>query len=121
MSKVARWIVGIVAALHVAFMGMEMFFWKSFATQVAPLKPAIAEAPWELGFNQGLYNGFLAAGLVWSLLASPPFNKQIAIFFLVCVLIAGIVGGLTIAYSILASQSLLAAVGLIVLRAKRTS
>jgi len=115
MSKAARWLVGLVAALHVVFMCAEMFFWKDFAKRVAKERPDIANAPWELGFNQGLYNGFLAAGLVWSLFAPSPFNKQIALFFLACVLLAGIVGGITIAIGVLVAQSLFAAIAIFAL------
>ena len=97
-------------------MYMEMFGWVGFAQRVAGLPLDVAEATKPLGFNQGLYNGFLVAGLVWSLRASAPFNRQLAVFFRCCVLVAGLVGFATIAppnYRVLIAQSLLAALALV--------
>ena len=97
-------------------MYMEMFGWVGFAQRVAGLPLDVAEATKPLGFNPGLYNGFLFAGLVWSLRASAPFNRQLAVFFRCCVLVAGLVGFATIAppnYRVLIAQSLLAALALV--------
>jgi putative membrane protein len=125
MSKIARWLVGLVAALNVVFMSAEMFFWKSFSVLVAKLPQPVADATVPLGINQGLYNGFLAAGLIWSLFVPAPFDRKIAIFFLACVFVAGLVGGVTINppnYGILATQLLSAIVALVaLLKTTRTS
>lgn len=84
--------VALVAFLHLYFLILEMFFWTKPKGQKAfGLTPEFAEESKVLAANQGLYNGFLAAGLVWSIL-NKSFPDQIAIFFLTCVIIAGIYG-----------------------------
>ena len=89
--------VALVAILHVAFMVAEMVAWTKLAPKVAGLTPAVAEATEPLGKNQGLYNGFLAAGLIWSLgWPAPALDVRLAVFFLLCVLAAGVFGGLTL-------------------------
>src|SRR5262245_13847252 len=101
MSRIA-WIswglVGVAALLHVGFMGMEIFKAAKVAADVAKLTPElITDKTKPLIWNQGLYNGFLAAGLFWSLCGTRPnVDVRLATFFLVCVLIAGVFGGLTI-------------------------
>ncbi|QGQ97493.1 DUF1304 domain-containing protein [Paenibacillus psychroresistens] len=108
-------LVGIVALEHLYIMYLEMFLWtkpkglKSFGmTQEA------ANASKSLAANQGLYNGFLAAGLVWSLLYPvETIGHEIQIFFLICVLVAAIYGGLTAKRSILVVQGLPALITLI--------
>ncbi len=112
MSIAATIVVAIVALLHVYFMVLEMFFW----TKPAGLKafgrtPQQAEDSKVLAANQGLYNGFLAAGLAWGLLLGPA-GTHIKIFFLACVLIAGIYGAATASRKILFVQALPAAIGL---------
>jgi putative membrane protein len=84
-----------VAILHIMFMALEMFFWnKPTGHRIFGLKPDFADKTGIMAANQGLYNGFLAAGLIWSLLARQcAFNLQV--FFLACVIIAGIFGGIT--------------------------
>jgi putative membrane protein len=84
-----------VAILHIVFMVLEMLFWnKPTGHSIFGLKPDFAHRTRTLAANLGLYDGFLAAGLIWSLLAGPyAFNLQV--FFLGCVIIAGILGGLT--------------------------
>jgi putative membrane protein len=91
-------LVALVAVLHVVFMVAEMLFWSKLATRVAGLSPAVADATKALGKNQGLYNGFLAAGLIWSLGWPPPMiiDVEVAGFFLICVLVAGVFGAFTI-------------------------
>ena len=118
MSSIAWWLVVIVAVLHVGFMCIEMFRWEIVSQRAAGLDPATAEKTKALGFNQGLYNGFLAAGLAWALFAPPLFSARLALFFLGCVLVAGLVGGCTIKppnRNILVAQALPAALGLIAL------
>lgn len=84
--------IGLVAFLHFYFMILEMFYWTKPKGQKAfGLTPEFAEESKVLGANQGLYNGFLSAGLVWSII-DPNYGTEIAIFFLSCVIIAGIYG-----------------------------
>lgn len=97
MSLLASIAVFLLAALHVYIMALEMFFWTSPAgLRAFALKPDFAAKTKNMAANQGLYNGFLAAGLLWSLVhPSAEFAFQIALFFASCVLVAGIYGGLT--------------------------
>lgn len=91
-------LTGLVAFLHFYFMYLEMFVWvtpkgrKIFGQTLEQ-----AKSSQKLAFNQGLYNGFLAAGLVWAFFESEPiFAKSIRVFFLICVIVAGLVGGWTV-------------------------
>lgn len=101
-------LVGLVALEHVYIMVLEMFLWttpkvrKTFGTT-----ESFARETKSLAANQGLYNGFLAAGLVWGLLhPDASMGYQIQLFFLLCILIAAIYGGLTAKKSILYMQGL---------------
>jgi len=92
MNTLSIIFIALVAFLHFYFMILEMFYWTKPKGQKAfGLTPEFAEESKVLGANQGLYNGFLSAGLVWSLLDSN-YGPRIAIFFLTCVIIAGIYG-----------------------------
>ena len=117
MIWIANALVALVAALHVYFLVLEMFFWTKplgLRTFRHSLEKATDSAV--LAANQGLYNGFLAAGLVWGLLQGvPAFALQIKIFFLVCVIVAGIYGAVTVSRRILYVQALPAAIALILL------
>ncbi|KAH7064286.1 hypothetical protein BKA63DRAFT_427784 [Paraphoma chrysanthemicola] len=97
MSLLASASVFLLAALHIYIMVLEMFLWTSPAGLKAfALKPDFAAKTKNLAANQGLYNGFLAAGLLWSLVhPSAEFAPQIARFFVGCVLVAGVYGGST--------------------------
>jgi putative membrane protein len=115
MSLVANVIVGLVGLLHVYFLVLEMFLW----TKPAGLKafrqtPASAEATRVLAANQGLYNGFLAAGLFWGLSLGVA-GTSVKVFFLLCVLVAGLYGAATVSRKIFFIQGLPAAVGLALL------
>ena len=113
MSTIAQIAVGIVGLLHVYFLVLEMFLWtKPAGLRAFGLTPERAEASKVLAQNQGLYNGFLAAGLFWSLLAGE-HGFMIAIFFLTCVIVAGIFGAVTANRKILYAQALPAIVALI--------
>ena len=104
--------IAVAAALHVGFLILEMFLWKTaFGRRTFAMTPEFAEQSSVLAANQGLYNGFLAAGLVWGLV-SPIAGTEIKTFFLACVLVAGIYGGLTAKRSILVIQALPAAIAL---------
>ena len=114
MSILSESLVLIVALLHIAFLYLEMVLW----TRPRGLKafgntPEKAEITRVLAANQGLYNGFLAAGLVWSLLASSPlFAFELKLFFLGCVIVAALFGAATVSRRILYIQGLPALVAL---------
>jgi putative membrane protein len=96
MAIVAKILVALVALEHAYFLVLEMFLWEKPRTRKAFGMTAEAAAHTRvLAGNQGLYNGFLVAGLVWSLLAPAAYAKELAIFFLACVLVAGVYGGFT--------------------------
>lgn len=117
MAIVADVVVAVVAALHVWFLILEMFLWnKPLGLKTFHMTQAAADASATLAANQGLYNGFLAAGLFWGL-AAHLFGVKL--FFLGCVLIAGVFGGITARKSILYIQALPALVGLILLYVAR--
>jgi putative membrane protein len=113
MSLIASIVIAVVALLHVYFLVLEMFLWdKPTGRRAFGLTAEFAAQSKTLAANQGLYNGFLAAGLVWALAAQ---RSDVAMFFLGCVLIAGIYGGLTASRKILYIQALPAAIGLVLL------
>src|SRR5258708_24803498 len=99
--------VAVVAALHIVFFILESFCWTTpLGKRVFGLTPELAEGSKALAMNQGLYNAFLAAGLIWGLVLKGECAFGIKVFFLSCVVIAGIVGGLTAKRSILVVQGL---------------
>ena len=110
---IANLFVGLVSLLHAGFMILEMFFWGKplGPLKIGPDEPAIAATSKILAANQGLYNGFLAAGLLWGLFAGDP----VKIFFLSCVIIAGIFGAFTVSKRIFYIQAVPAIVALVVL------
>jgi putative membrane protein len=114
MATIAAILVAIVAAIHVYIVILEMFLWrtprglKSFGTT-----QAFADESATLAANQGLYNGFLVAGLVWGLVASDPVGFQVKVFFLACVIVAGVYGAATVSRRILVVQAVPAAVALV--------
>jgi putative membrane protein len=113
MRMASQVLVALVAVEHLYFLVLEMFLW----TRPAGLKAfgqtrEQAEASRVLAANQGLYNGFLAAGLLWSLVAPPPLAGPLRIFFLGCVIAAGLYGGATASRKILVVQALPAALAL---------
>jgi putative membrane protein len=112
MTVAANIVIALSALLHLWFLVLEMFLWtKPTGRRAFGLSAEFAEQSKALAANQGLYNGFLAAGLVWGLsLGSAGFSVKL--FFLGCVLVAGIFGGLTASRKILWIQALPAAIGL---------
>ncbi len=109
---IANILVGLVALLHLYFLILEMFLWdKPFGLRTFGHTQESAKGSKILAMNQGLYNGFLAAGLVWGLSLGEAGNS-IKIFFLGCVVIAGVFGGLTVGRKILLVQALPAAAAL---------
>ncbi len=114
MSILSAIAVSIVIALHILFMVLEMFFWNTpFGRKIFGLKEDYAKQSATLAANQGLYNGFLAAGLLWGLTSTGGFDALI--FFLSCIIIAGIYGALTAKRSILYLQALPAAIAMALL------
>ncbi|HJR78524.1 MAG TPA: DUF1304 domain-containing protein [Anaerolineales bacterium] len=104
MAVLANVLVALVAFLHLGFLVLEMFLWNHpVGRRTFKMTPEYSQASASLAANQGLYNGFLSAGLIWGLLSG---ETPVQIFFLVCVLIAGIFGGLTAKRSILYMQAL---------------
>jgi putative membrane protein len=105
MSSIAKILIGLVAIEHLYFLIIEMFLWTTpVALNAFHLTPALAEETRAMAANQGLYNGFLSAGLLWSLLRHAR-SRSVAIFFLSCVIIAGIFGCFTVTPSILYIQA----------------
>jgi len=113
-------LVAFVALEHAAFLILEMFLWTTpFGLKVFAQTPEAAAGSAKLAMNQGLYNGFLAAGLVWGLSAPPESGLAIKTFFLACVIIAGAFGAATVSPRIALIQALPALVALVLLRAGR--
>lgn len=117
MEWISKFLIGAIAAFHLYILYFEMFAWETkgpkifrqFPRDLFPKTKAMAA-------NQGLYNGFLAAGLIWSLLISNPIMKfEVAVFFLSCVLIAGVYGAMTASKKILYVQGIPALLALIAL------
>ena len=112
MPLAANIVAGLVAAIHIYILVLEMFFWSKPAGRKAfNLSLEKAALTKVMAANQGLYNGFLAAGLIWSIMLGDAGN-HIKIFFLTCVLIAGIYGAATASKKILFIQAFPAAIGL---------
>ncbi len=115
MNTLSQLIIGFVAALHLYILWLEMFAWTTRGRKVFK---SIPEDQFEktkvMAANQGLYNGFMAAGLIWSLcITNADWAKYIAIFFLACVLIAGVYGAFTVSKRIFMVQAVPAILGLL--------
>jgi putative membrane protein len=117
VNIVADILVGLVAALHLYFLVLEMFLWTTPTGRKAfGLEPAFAEESKTLAANQGLYNGFLVAGLVWGLVAD---RTDVKVFFLACVVVAGLYGAATVSRRILLVQAVPAALALVAVLVSR--
>ena len=117
MSLAANILIVLIALLHLWFLILEMFLWtRPSGRRAFGLSEEFAEQSRALAANQGLYNGFLAAGLIWGVWLGPA-GFAIKVFFLGCVLAAGVFGGLTAARKILWFQALPAAVALLLVLA----
>lgn len=114
MLIVLKIICGILAFVHLYILWLEMFAWTTRAPKVFRSIPKEIFPPTKvLAANQGLYNGFLAAGLIWSLCIGDPFwSVRVAQFFLACIMCAGVYGALTAQRSIFFVQGLPALLGL---------
>lgn len=110
MNSIAVGLVGLVAVLHLYFMVLEMVLWtKPYGRRVFGLTVEKAEMTKTLAMNQGLYNGFLAAGLIWGLVSG---DLAVKTFFLICVVVAGVFGAMTVSRRILWVQALPAVLAL---------
>lgn len=111
MKLLANTLTSIVALFHIAILVLEMFFWNHpIGMKVFNMTAEVAESSAVLAMNQGLYNGFLAAGLFWGLIAA---RKDVKIFFLSCIVVAGIFGGITAKPSIIFTQAMPALISLV--------
>ena len=112
MSLIANIVVGLIGVLHVYILVLEMFLWdKPAGMRAFGNTQAAATATKVLAANQGLYNGFLAAGLFWGLSLGAA-GASVKVFFLICVLVAGLYGAATASRKILFIQAIPAAIGL---------
>jgi len=120
MQLAAQILIGFIAIIHIYILWLEMFAWTTKAPKIFKTIPKELFAPTKtLAANQGLYNGFLAAGLIWSLLIEDHHWKfYVSIFFLTCIIIAGIYGAATASKRILYVQSIPALVALMLLHLK---
>lgn len=113
MSTLASIVVAIIALMHMWFLILEMFLWdRPAGLRAFGITPEYAAQTKVLAGNQGLYNGFLAAGLGWSLWLHGEESTHVKVFFLLCVLAAGIYGGLVATRKVLWIQGLPAFIGL---------
>ena len=114
-TQIGTWafvLTGLVAILHLYFMILEMWLWDTaYGRKTFGMTPDYSAQSKSLAANQGLYNGFLAAGLIWAL-SLGAVGFEIRVFFLICVILAGIYGGLTVGRKILLVQALPAALAL---------
>jgi putative membrane protein len=111
MNLLASIVVAIVAVLHLYFMVLEMFLWdKPAGMRAFGTSKEFATASKTLAANQGLYNGFLAAGLIWGLTLGAA-GAHIKLFFLACIVVAGVYGAITVNRKILIVQALPALLG----------
>lgn len=115
MALIANIVVALVALLHIYFLVLEMFMWdKPLGLRTFRMTPEKAEMTKVLAANQGLYNGFLAAGLLWGLSLGEA-GYSIQMFFLACVIVAGVYGAVTVGRKILFIQAMPAAIGSLLL------
>lgn len=117
MEIASEIIIGIVALEHLYFLYFEMFAWETIGKRTfRSLAPELFKPTKALAANQGLYNGFLAAGLIWTFFITDPiWSKNIALFFLGCVSVAGIYGGITASKKIIYVQAIPAMLAIIFL------
>jgi putative membrane protein len=103
MRMISLLLVILVALIHTAFLVLEMFFWNHpVGREIFKMTPEVSASSAILAANQGLYNGFLVAGLLWGLVAG---RRDVKVFFLCCVIVAGVYGGLTAKMTILYTQA----------------
>jgi putative membrane protein len=117
MTFISSILIGLIACLHFYFLVLEMFLWtKPIGLKVFGQSLERAKSSAVLAANQGLYNGFLAAGLIWSLIhSSHEISMQLKCFFLGCVIVAGLYGGYSVGKKIIFVQAIPAALALVLL------
>jgi putative membrane protein len=108
---IARGLIALVALIHVYILVLEMFLWRTRARKIFRTTQEFADSTAVLAANQGLYNGFLAAGLIWALV----HDLDLAPFFLICVAVAGVYGGITANRRIIYVQAIPAVIALLAL------
>lgn len=120
MNLISQIIIGLIAVLHIYILWLEMFAWTTRGPKVFKSIPKDQfETTKVMAANQGLYNGFLAAGLIWSLFIEDVlWGKNTAVFFLICIIVAGIYGASTASKRIFFIQAVPALVGLLSLMLK---
>jgi putative membrane protein len=108
MKTIALILTALVALEHLYILWLEMFAWTTEGPKAfSAIPPELFEKTKVMAANQGLYNGFLSAGLIWSfLITDDVWSKNVAIFFLCCVIIAGIYGSLSVQKSVFVKQAL---------------
>lgn len=118
MRLIANLLTALVALIHAGIVVLEMFLWNhAIGRQVFDTTESFAAEAADLAANQGLYNGFLVAGLLWGLITG---KRDVSIFFLLCVLVAGVFGAITVSPTIFVVQSIPALLALgVTLAAKR--
>ena len=117
MKRLAGGFVILVAIAHLGFLVLEMFFWDhAVGREIFAMTPEQSAFSAVLAANQGLYNGFLAAGLLWGLLAG---KRDVQVFFLLCVVVAGLFGGMTAKSTILFTQALPGGIALVLVLSSR--
>jgi putative membrane protein len=116
MKTIVQILTGLVAIEHLYFLWMEMFAWETAGKRTFKNVPAELFKPTKtMAANQGLYNGFLASGLIWTFFISDPsWKTNISVFFLICVVIAGIFGSLSVHKKIFFVQALPAIIALVI-------
>jgi len=120
MRFAADVLAAFAALEHLGFLVLEMFYWtKPIGLRIFRLTPEAARSSAVLALNQGLYNGFLAAGLAWGLIAADPLALPVKSFFLACMVVAGVVGAATVSPRVLLVQAGPAALALLLLRLSR--
>ena len=121
MRMISLLLVFLVALIHTAFLVLEMFYWNHpVGQEIFKITPEVSASSAILAANQGLYNGFLVAGLLWGLISG---RRDVKVFFLACVIVAGVYGGLTAKTTILYTQAapgLLALLAVLAARPPRT-
>jgi len=111
VKVLAKILTGFVALEHIWFLIVEMFLWQHpIGMGMFDLTPEFAAETAFMAQNQGLYNGFLAAGLIWALVAA---KRDVRIFFLLCVIVAGVFGAVTVSPTVLFAQAVPAALALV--------
>lgn len=117
MHALTSLVIALVALSHFGFMVLEMFFWDHpLGRKIFSMTPELSSSSATLAANQGLYNGFLAAGLIWALISD---RKDVKVFFLICIVIAGVFGAATAKMTILYTQALPAAIALLLVLSAR--